>query len=28
MTVAEALKLMIGFGTLIVAILSENNRRK
>ncbi|WP_425288300.1 putative holin-like toxin [Terribacillus halophilus] len=28
MTVAEALKLMIGFGTLIVAILSENNRKK
>ncbi|MEC0282691.1 MULTISPECIES: putative holin-like toxin [Terribacillus] len=28
MTVAEALTLMIGFGTLIVAILSEKNEKK
>ncbi|MFP7254899.1 putative holin-like toxin [Terribacillus goriensis] len=28
MTVAEALTLMIGFGTLIVAILSQKNEKK
>ncbi|WP_256444542.1 MULTISPECIES: putative holin-like toxin [Terribacillus] len=28
MTVAEALTLMIGFGTLIVAIMSDKNQKK